>query len=141
MPQRWIGSILRVWGVISRLYFWATIVSLLLAFASIGIYYVLPLEMRSQLLLAGVLPLFLLLPVTAILILGVFLIVIVSLIAQRTIITAVKRRGHISLDDLTMETGIRRQDLLPVLEDLARKKKIIFVTTNEISYESEHSET
>ena len=144
MRRSWIGSILRFWGIVSRLYLRVAIISLVLALTSIGIYYVVPPEVRtsiSSLPFYGVLPIFLLVPVTFLMILMVFLIIIISLIAQKKIIVAVKRRGRISLEDLTMETGIYRQDLLPILKDLAKKKKIVFVTANDISCESVHSET
>lgn len=125
----------------NRLYFRAVIVGLVLALGSIGLYYILPLEMRSPLLFTGVVPIFLLLPVTALIILGVFLILIVSLVAQRMVIEAAKKRERISIEDLAMETGILRQDLLLILKDLQKKKKILFVTDNEISYLPAHSET
>ena len=140
MPQRWIGSVLRVWGVLSRLYFKVVIASLALAFISIAVYYVLP-DTHSPLLLVGVLPIFVLVPVTALVILGIFLIIIVSLIAQRTIIAAAKRHGRISLEELVMETGIYRDDLLPILDNLVRTKKITFVTPNEVSCEPPEPET
>jgi len=123
----WLGVTFRAWRVLSKFYWKLVVASLLVAFASLAIYFVLPADMRDALssyLLLGVVPLFLLLPVTFIVVLLVFIMIPVTLVAQRRIAQAARRLKSLLPHDLSRETGMDVEDLAPILDDMLATGKI-----------------
>jgi hypothetical protein len=98
------------------------VVLVVMAFGGVGIYYVLPSELQAQfspVLLVLVIPL-LAYALTAVplAILSIILLSIITIVARRKIKAAARRLGTTSPYDISKETGIDLEDIVPILDRL-----------------------